>query len=254
MLFHGSLGRLDNIMAFTFIRGLWGIYDQSHDLIRRRYKMDTDIKNTLGNKYTVPFTTYVMGTTNMEQLQKVNKFPCVLVNQAPFMFDLVKFQYRNKLEVIKFAMFEQNCDEIVYLDWDCSPVLQQNDMFIEKLRQKSSFQANLAQYIHPKCHWRRTDIRKVPNGGFLYINDKQLVLKAIQCWEKHQQQNDEIAWAQMVDDLMGGWKGVDEYYARFEPMVCKLSHNTPYLDKATQYTPYFIHYHGRPTGRHKARV
>lgn len=238
-------------MAITFIRGLWGIFDQSHELIKRRYKIDRDIGAILKNKHTVPFTTCVMGDENMAQLQKVNKYPCVMVNKQPFMFDLVNFQYRNKLEVIKFAMFEQNCDEIVYLDWDCLPSIGQDDNFTKQLREKSSFQANLAQYRKPKCGWRSIDRRKVPNGGFLYINDKNLVLKAIQCWENYQQQNDELAWAKMVDDLMGGWKGVDEYFSKFEPMVCKLSNKSPYGDKPEkikQYNPYFVHYHGQSTG------
>ena len=70
--------------------------------------MEEDIKGIINNKFNQPFTTYVMGKENYENLLKLGikdkGHDCKLVNENPFTFDLIKFQYRNKMEIIKYAL------------------------------------------------------------------------------------------------------------------------------------------------------
>jgi len=228
-----------------FIRALWGIHDRSHRLIERRFRVDENINEILKNKFNEPFRTYVMGEDNYTAIKTL--FPdCVMISPNPCMFDLVKYQYRNKLEAIKYAFEQDGYDELVYLDWDCVPKKKLPSSFWDEMSKKEVFQATLQLYHRRKCHWRPEDLRKVPNGGFLYLRDKNLPSLAIEWWEKlGQPDNDEIAWAKIVDERMGGWKGMDVYWEKFEPMFCSLHKSSPYsLDKLKSKDVCFIHYQG----------
>jgi len=235
-------------MKRGFIRALWGIYAKKDRVIRRRYRIDKDITRIksvkAGNKH--PFVTYVLGKENYEALV-AQGFDCKLVSDEPFLYDITKYQYRHKLELIRYAMEEDGYDEIVYLDWDCIPIKPIPDNFWEKMKEKSDFQANLQIYYRRKCFWRETDKRKVPNGGFLYIADKTIPSKVISIWENRlRQDNDEPAWAKFTDQLIDGWKGEEVYWDKFEAMFCNLhqaSSFTPEKLKEKEYVC-FRHYQG----------
>lgn len=211
-----------------FIRALWGIHDEGHRITRRRFRIDKDITSILGNKNNEPFKVYVMGEENYEGLKSYG-FDCVMVDKNPAPFDLVKHQYRHKLEIIKFAMEEEGYDELVYLDWDCFPQKKLPSEFWKELNKKEVFQANLQMYHRRKAYWRKGELRKVPNGGFIYLRDKTLPRKAIEWWEKlGSPDNDEPAWARLTDEMTDGWQGVDLYWEKFEPMFCNLHKSSPY--------------------------
>ncbi len=70
-------------MKRCFIRGVWGIYDNSHRLLARRGKIDADIDRILKNQFNEPFITYVMGEDNFKKLNEKG-LNCVLMNKEPF--------------------------------------------------------------------------------------------------------------------------------------------------------------------------
>jgi hypothetical protein len=81
----------------------------------------------------------------------------------------------------------------------------------------------LQLYHRRKAFWRKTELRKVPNGGFIYIRDKLIPEKAIKLWEKlGMGDNDEPAWARLTDDMVGGWQGIEKYWDLFESPFCNL--------------------------------
>jgi hypothetical protein len=230
-------------MKRGFIRALWGIHDDSHRILKRRYRVDRNILNIYKNKFNEPFRVYVMGRDNFNHLRKMG-FDCTLICEEPYKFDLVKHQYRHKLEIIKNAMLDY--DELIYLDWDCVPKKEIPADFWNKLGKKEVFQANLQQYHRRKAHWRNEEQRKVPNGGFIYLRDKTLPEKAIKYWEElGEGDNDEPAWAKITDDISGGWNGIETYWKLFEPMFCDLHKNSPYDSSVlSEKNKCFIHYQG----------
>jgi len=235
----------NKIMKRGFIRGLWGIHENTHRVIARRFRTDNDIKRIMNCKFNEPFKTYVMGKDNYEGLKALG-FDCLMISEEPQMFDLVKYQFRNKLEIIKYAMEKDDYDQIVYLDWDCVPVAPLPDDFWDVLERKGTFQACLQLYHRRKCHWRKGDMRKVPNGGFMYIADKNIPEKAIKLWEETgKNDSDEIAWAKMTDNLVGGWKGSEFYWNKFEPDFCNLHKASSHPDELINTKNIcFIHYQG----------
>lgn len=232
-------------MKRGIIRGLWGIYDRSHRITSRRYRMNNDMNLIRKNKYNEPFIVYVFGQENYEEAKKKG-FNCILIDKEPFRFDLVKYQYRHKLEILKYAMEEDAYDEILYLDWDCIPQKRMPVNYWDILGQKEVFQACLQLYHRRKAFWRKTELRKVPNGGFLYIRDKLIPERAIQLWEKlGRGDNDEPAWAKLTDDMAGGWQGIDKYWELFEIPFCNLHKASAFpLDKIKKKDVCFIHYQG----------
>jgi len=232
-------------MKRGFIRAVWGIYDDSHRITKRRSKIDFDMDEIQKNQFNEPFTIYVMGTDNFNRLEKRGFKDIVLLNENPAPFDLIKHQYRHKIEVIKYAMEQDGYDELVYLDWDCVPQKKLHSNFWEECGKKDVFQANLQIYHRKKCGWRPQDTRKVPNGGFIYLRDKTLPAIAIKWWEKlGMPDNDEPAWARTTDEMMGEWN-IDKYWDRFETMFCNLHRSSPYpQNKLNEKDVCFIHYQG----------
>lgn len=212
-------------MRRGFIRCVWGIYDNSHRITARRQKIDGDIKRIKECKFNEPFKVYVYGKDNFERLQKEG-FDCLMVDECPNPFDLIKHQYRHKLELIKYAMEKDGYDEIVYMDWDCVPQKKLSDDFWEKCSQRAPIQACLQIYHRKKCWWRPIDQRKVPNGGFLYIRDKSIPSEIIKLWETIPQENDEPAIAKYIDNCMGGWvdteKNIKMFWDTYETSYCLL--------------------------------
>jgi len=231
-------------MKRGFIRGLWGIYDDSNRITKRRYNMDNDMNRIHINSYNEPFKVYVFGKENYDSIQHYG-FDTKLINDSPAPFDLVKFQYRNKLEIIKYAMEEDGYDELIYLDWDCVPQKKLPENFWDEFQKKESFQANLQMYHRRKAYWRKEELRKVPNGGFIYLRDKTLPSKAISMWDTIQCDNDEPAWAKLTDEMMGGWQGIEKYWELFETPFCNLHKSSPYSKELLESKDVcFIHYQG----------
>ena len=233
-------------MKRGFIRCVWGIYDNSHRITARRQKIDGDIQRIKNCKFNEPFKVFVYGEDNFVRMQKEG-FNCELVDKSPNPFDLIKHQYRHKMELIKYAMEVDGYDELVYMDWDCVPQKPLISTFWEDCSKRGSIQACLQMYFKKKCHWRPCDQRKVPNGGFIYLKDKTLPSRAIKCWETMPQDNDEPAYALLIDKMMGGWtdteKNMKIFWDTHEALFCSLWRGSPYPKELIDTKDvYFIHF------------
>jgi len=232
-------------MTRAFIRSVWG--DVTKNGLRNG-KLGLDIKLIKENPYNEPFKVYAFGEDNYDALKEMG-FETYLIGPNN-LYDMKTQLYRYKLDVLEEGM--KHHDEIVFLDWDCRPISKLHENFWEILNEKAPFQANLFQYRTKKCLWRDYDWRKVCNGGFLYVREKDIPTKFIQNYndlhdwvvkKKNERESkgkklrfreealifdDEPAISKWVDDQMGGWKGVDEYWKLFEPEVCNLKKKSAY--------------------------
>ena len=230
-------------MKRGFIRALYGIYDKSHRILARRFRMDNDMQRIKKCKFNEPFVTYVMGKENYKAISDLG-FDCKMVCEEPNVFDLVKHQYRNKMEIIKYAFEDGGYDELVYMDWDCVPTKKLPSNFWDVLHKKEKFQACLQTYHRRKCHWREENKRKVPNGGFVYLGDKELVNEGCRLWEETgKNDTDEIAWAKLTDNMMGGFN-IDTFWERFEIPFCNLHKASSFPEKSKTKDVRFLHFQG----------
>jgi len=230
-------------MKRGFIRALWGSSDKSQDegwtTPSKRYgRMADDINMILNHENTQPFRTYVMGKDNYDMAKDLGVEDCIMINEEPSIYDLQSQFWRHKLDIFKYAMEEDGFDEVVYLDWDCIPVKPLFDNFWDILGQKESIQCNLQFYRRRKCLWRNAEWRKTCNGGFVYMRDNTIPQKLIEVWESLPDDMrfwDEVVISKYIDDLMGGWQGMEKYWELYEPMLCNLTtvkkNRTPYPDE-----------------------
>jgi len=235
-----------------FIRALWGDPDDTSQdegwttPSARRHKMEEEINLIMDNPHTEPFRTYIFGRANYDHACSLGVPDCVLLCDAPSVYDMQTQFWRHKLDILKYAMEQDGYDEIVYLDWDCIPTQPLLDNFWAVLSMKHPFQANLMFYRRRKCHWRSTDVRKVSNGGFLYIGDRsypQAIIDTYLDMDKMHQFWDETAYSQFTDNLVGGWKGLNVYWENFEPEVCNLKKKSPFTDEQVLGKDFcFLHY------------
>lgn len=224
----------------AFIRTIWG--DTSCNGIRNG-KMNSDIMNILDSKYENDFVVYTFGEENHAFLESLG-FDSRLISKEPVLYDMEKQLYRHKLDALKAAM--EDFDEIAFLDWDCRAVQPIPSNFWEICGEKEVFQANLFLYRTKKCLWREADWRKVCNGGYLYLRDKNIPDQFIKnydelsIWVKKQKKarerrgkklrfreealmfDDEPAISKWVDNFCGEWPGMDTYWELFEPERCNL--------------------------------
>jgi len=233
-------------MKRIFMRATWGIYDDSHRITKRRKKIDRDIVKIVkaSKEFDDPFIVYVFGEDNYKRMKDFG-FDCILLNKDPAPFDLIEAQYRHKLEAIRYAMEEDGCDEVLHFDWDCVPQKKLPSDFWDIMGKKESFQANLQLYHRRKATWRKEDMRKIPNGGFVYIRDKSYPGRIIEHWEKNKGPSAEPALARFSDELVGGWQGLDKYWDLFEPDFCNLHKMSAFpKDKIETKNLCFRHYQG----------
>jgi hypothetical protein len=228
-----------------FMRAYWGEFDEGHRITKRKDRVDRNIKEALTNKWEPDFITYVFGKENYEYLCSKG-LKCVKLCDEPVMFDAIEAQYRHKLEALRYAMEEDGVEEMVHFDWDCNPVREIDADFWPRLREKGPFQANLLQYHRRKATWRGdTDARKIPNGGFIYMNDQTAPASLIRIWETMKGPSAEPPMAKYVDELMGGWQGKEAYWDTYEPSVVNLHRSSVYTkEECKAKNVYFIHRQG----------
>jgi len=232
-------------MKRIFMRAVWGSYDDTHRITKRRGCMDNWFELIKRNRYTFPFVTYVFGEDNFKMIEDMG-FECRLVDKDPLPFDPIKAQYRHKLESFLYAFEEDGVDELVHMDWDVFPIKPLPENFWEVLGKKSDIQSCLQQYKRRKCSWRgKKDIRKVSNGGFVYIRDKDAPKEIIKIWERRKGPSMEPAMSRFIDDKMDGWKGLEYYWDNFEPDFCQLHKDSVFFkDKEKKKDVCMIHYQG----------
>jgi hypothetical protein len=236
-------------MKRTFVRALWGNIFTPDNLASRGTKVKMDISNHLNQSSTFPMVVYTFGELNHKNLLDMGVHSRLISKEASI-WNMETELYRHKLEVFKYAM--DDFDEIVYLDWDCVPTKKIPIDFWDMLNKKESFQANLFQYLTKKCLWREDDQRKVTNGGFVYIREKQITNLFIQYWNDFKEWttkqkesrskkgkdlrfrekclifDDEPSMSKYVDEYLGKWQGEQIYWNLFEPEVCNLRKKSVY--------------------------
>jgi len=117
--------------------------------------------------------------------------------------------------------------------------------FWKVLGKKEAFQANLIMYHRRKATWRKEDMRKIPNGGFVYIRDKTIPAKLIEIWETMKSPSCEPTMAKFTDRYIGGWQGIEKYWELFEPDFCNLHKSSPFSkEQLKSKNQCFIHYQG----------
>ncbi len=202
-----------------FIRVLWGIHKED-TRFKHRIGLDAHFRYLKLNPHDQPFTALVFGKDNYKQLTDMG-FNCRLVDERPVVWDMQTQQFRHKLEALKLGM--QLFDEMVFLDWDTQLTSPLPADFWEVLEQKDSIQASLRQYHRRRVSWRKQDARKVPCAAFIYLRDKAIPDRLIQIWEEiGKPWTEETVLMKYFDEQMGGWKGLDEYWKRFEPVFFNL--------------------------------
>ena len=226
------------------MRALWGEYDNSHRITKRRKETDNWIKKIMKNQFNHPFVTYVFGEDNCKKLTDKG-FNCVLIDKNPLPFDALTEQYRHKLETLKYAFDEDGVDELIHLDWDVIPQKPLPNNFWDVLGKKEVFQSCLQLYHRRKATWSKEDMRKIPNGGFLYIRDKTVPHKIIKIWEQMKGPSAEPPMAKFTDNYIGGWQGIDKYWDLFEPDFCNLHKMSGHgNEKIKEKNQCLIHYQG----------
>jgi len=136
--------------------------------------------------------------------------------------------YRHKLEAFCCAM--EDFDEIVFLDWDTKPNKELPVDFWENINKKDIFQSSLWRYVHPKLKHRksRAENKCCPSGGLVYMREKWIPKRLLELHATAPNKwSEEPSFAFFTDELMDGWKGLREYWKRFEP-DCYSARKTPY--------------------------
>lgn len=219
----------------------------TNPLLLRRFKMDEDIKLNLELQDRLPlntYTVYVLGRDNFEYVKSLG-LNAKLVDDKPFIYDITKYCYRNKLFLLENVLNELRGDSVLVLDWDCLPSKSfKFDYFTNNFKPSGVISANLMVYTKPKCGWRAVDSRKVPNGGFLFVKNYDVIKAIIEHWEYlknlgYESQNDEPAIMHYLDDLHGGWIGADKYKELYEPSsFCSLTHKGLWTDRLAIFQHY----------------
>ena len=123
---------------------------------------------------------------------------------------------------------------IVALDWDIRPLVPINQRrLFRNLAAKSFLQANLNRYMNIKARYRRrmagsirpVSTRMIPSAAFVYLrgaDGRHAVERILEIMEASAGASEEQAMAQFVDQLYGGWKGVEHWSQYHEPFCCRL--------------------------------
>lgn len=207
-----------NNTTCSFIRGVWGVYDKNKTLGRpysRRTKIDNDIKLAKLNPYAPPCRVYVFGEDNFKMISDMG-FDAVMADKRPICWDMVKEQYRHKIEIWKCGL--QEFDEVVFLDWDCVPLAPIPNNFWDVLGKGNKIQATIFMYTLRRVFFRDNDARKVSASTFVYMRGKEIAEDIIKVWEKiGRPWQEEVALSKYIDETNGGWKGIEDYKMKFEP-------------------------------------
>jgi hypothetical protein len=127
-----------------------------------------------------------------------------------------KQQYRHKIDIWRAGL--EDFDEIVFLDWDCVPLAPIPDNFWEDMSLGRPIKSPLHMYKNKRAYTRIDHERKVSAATFVYMRGKKMAQGVIEAWEYFNCPFfEELALSKYIDDINGGWKGVDDYKIKFEP-------------------------------------
>lgn len=205
-------------MSHSLIRCLFGECDSDAGWeSRQRRAVNNDIYDRSSPRcLTEPaFRTYVCGEKNYAMLENMGHTDLVLVDKDPWPWEK-KYLLRNKIHCISKAL--EDFDSVVFVDWDCIAQSHPSDGVLDSmwddLEDGAPLRSLCHQYVRPLCNWRTEDIRKTPNTGFLYAC--RGIWKDIEkAWDDNKHLNDEVPVGQVMDELTGGWKGIETWAENF---------------------------------------
>jgi hypothetical protein len=220
-------------MKRAFIRAVYG----NIDIERKHNGLHLEIPRILENPYNEEYITYVWGDENEKMLNSWG-IKCRKVSSDAFPYDIAMYKYKPKLDAYYIAMNDDGYDEIVFLDWDMVPTKKLPLDFWETLGKKEVIQGPLYGLKHRMCKWREVGATFMIQASFLYIRDKSIPDKLNKVWEQFPDTafwrgNDERCISKYIDDINGGWIGVDKWWDLYEPMVCHLDKKSVYAKNRT---------------------
>lgn len=228
-------------MKPIFIRAYWG------DLNEFDHK--NEIKAAALNKELNEIV-YVWGKEN-EKFIKSFGYKTRLMSEmsteygSHFYLDSDKYMI-HKLASLKRGIYE--FDEVIFLDWDCIQIKKIDDKFFKLLKYNNS-EIQMPLYSYPKNyseiifrdwknipqysklyverqqnylekhHYLWNDEYVTPNAGFIYCNSISIIEKLLDIKDTFDIQiaTEEMAFVEYAKQSA---KTIDEYIARFEPIVC----------------------------------
>lgn len=212
-------------MKRGFIRAMYGDCTTLANNIRK------DIDRAISVDNNPDYVTYVFGEENFKFAKEINVNP-VLLDKNPFIKDVAQYRFWHKLYIYNYAMNVDGYDEIVFIDWDCIPTRKLPNDFWEVLGKKEKIQGCSYSLVQQMCKWRGHRSQKWVNGsntsinsGFLYMRDKAVPPVLLNIWEENKclnQVNDEAPISYYIDQMMGGWVGLEKWWDLFEPEWCNL--------------------------------
>jgi len=202
-------------MSQSFITGVWGVYNNTERFLKRRRKIDNDIKLAKMNPFMPSFKVYVFGEDNYKAMVD-DGFDCEMVDKKPIIWDMNTQQFRHKLEVLHRGL--QDFDEVLFFDWDCQPICPMADDFWDVFKDKASIQAHLHMYHRRKAFWRKDSQRQIIEASFVYIRDKEIGPALIKQWEEMGKPwSEEVVIMKYIDGLDKGWQGTSHFWEKYEP-------------------------------------
>jgi len=206
-----------------FIRGLWG-----DPLVHSYAEAMRDAERTIkhGDHHPEPVVTYCFGRANQEMLERFgdkvehvmdqygmpNLSRCDLWKREPNgAIHWGHSMWRLKLLCICHAV--RNYGEVVWLDWAEGIDGTLPDDFWDRMREGATLQASLTRYKQAKVVWRdrRMEKRVLPRGAFIYCRDQEVADRLVTLSMNIPHLSDEHVIALTIDEIHGGWLGVDEY-------------------------------------------
>lgn len=235
-------------MKNGFIRLVFG------DCTKEGTKFNSELRESI-QKSRFDYCVYVYGKDNYEYLKTLGiEEKCKLVDNRPNIWDMVTQLHRHKIEAYRIAMEDDAFDEFVFLDWDLIQTRDIPDNIWDRMREKDEIQSCGNHNKVKQSPWRTVgNQRYAVTAPFIYMRNKNFPREIIKIWEHFGtikdkyphiklQENDEISIAYFIDELTGGWKGIDVWWERFETMFSNLPRKSFISqDKLDQKTQCFIH-------------
>lgn len=121
--------------------------------------------------------------------------------------------------------------EVIWMDWDMRQLEPLDDKFWKEVRGRGPFQSGLTRYRRAYANWRgrHEDRNCLPGGGWLYFcggdfteNLIDLIYKFLPRTKNRKGEyhyHDEYAMAMAIEEIHGGWKGVDWWNENYQPTV-----------------------------------
>lgn len=249
-------------MKSGFIRVFWGSLDKEEILsslnpendmnlndetidfyIKRRKKVEDNLKRQLRLEYNEKFIVYLFGENNITLMKDLN-LNYILVDKNPYLFGL-----RNSFiqKLVGWECASEDFDEFIFLDWDTKQQSELPNDFWERMNKKEIVQASLWKYKTPKIKYREKNNNITPAGGFVYIRGKNTAKEIMKCWKNEVAGNKwsaEPPVTTYIDKLSGGWKGIDYYWNLFEPEFYHTK-NSPYRFYLEKYNKEEIYFRNR---------